>query len=132
MSREIKFRAWDKTNKRMVYDSTMFHIENGHVYQMVCWGDIKVNLLSDDFILEQFTGLKDKNGKEIYEGDNVQFEGEGGAVYEVVYDDDVAAFAVHNWDTTTHTFFYELGEEEEVVVIGNIHENPELIGAIEC
>ena len=65
MSRELKFRAWDKTNKRMICDCTRFSIENGSVYQMLFWGNIKVNTLSDEFVIGQYTGLKNKNGVDL-------------------------------------------------------------------
>jgi len=62
-SREIKFRAWHEINKNMHPPSSMFEITtNGQIYRegFNC---------TDDYILMQYTGLKDKNGKEIYEGD---------------------------------------------------------------
>ena len=118
MSREIKFRAW--------------FVESQVMYS---WDDLINHIgISSTTFLEtelwkpmQYTGLKDKEGVEIYEGDIVEFIGEGGSVYEVVYDDDVAAFALHNWDTTSHTFFYELSQEDVLEVIGDIHQNPELL-----
>ena len=59
--REIKFRAWNKTTKEMEND-----VHKSHVWKLA----IQTN---DCRILMQYTGLKDKNGKEIYEGDIVKF-----------------------------------------------------------
>jgi len=56
--REIKFRAWNKENKKMDY----FHLTHGDSYGI--GGDI-----FPEYEIMQYTGLKDKNGKEIYEGD---------------------------------------------------------------
>ena len=124
MSRDLKFRAWDKRNKRMICDCTRFSIENGSVYQMLFWGNVKVNLLSDDFILMQYTGRKDKNGVEIYEGDDVDvsMSFEGGTLPHrgiIVYDETFGAFGTKNEAGVTLLHNHCLHTLE---VIGHIHE----------
>jgi uncharacterized phage protein (TIGR01671 family) len=73
-------------------------------------------------IFQQFTGLLDKNGKEIYEGDivkrlNTEY------IYEVVYNEENAAYFLQNKDGEGPLSYYR----KVVEVIGNIFENPELI-----
>ena len=75
----------------------------------------------------QYTGLKDANGKEIYEGDIVA-NTSGEFIYEVVYDDKrFASFCLCRKQDMFRHYFGEAMEAEECKVIGNIHNNPELI-----
>lgn len=64
MNREIKFRAWNEKHKEMVYWDGFFEIDDDYC----CAGDHPIYNLSEVPVM-QYTGLKDKNGKEIYEGD---------------------------------------------------------------
>jgi len=116
--REIKFRAWDKKNKKMV------------VVWQIDWNDkgeieyVNRNNDTSNFILMQYTGLKDKNGREIYEGDIVRGAGIKPKIYTVEWLDIYGGFAFLDDEKAipaceVPVLFCE--------VIGNIYENPELI-----
>jgi len=66
----------------------------------------------------QYTGLKDKNGKEIYEGDIIE--------QKFINDDECMVFIVKDIRELNNIY---IGSSKENIIIGNIHENPELIGA---
>ena len=118
--REIKFRAWDYS--KIIYDFIM--MSTGEVAT-------KFDQFGDKVILMQYTGLKDKNWKEIYEGDIVrcgEFEDDGDAKnHEVVFgDDNYAAFDLKHWTGEVNGLSYWLNAGI-VEVIGNIYENSELL-----
>ena len=109
MNRTIKFRYWDKINKNWTY---LFLEKGGVRFLYPNTGGSDENLE----YWQQFTGLLDKNGKEIYCGDIL---GYGKAKSEVRYDEKEAIYC-----DIFGLRFASLAEESKV--IGNIYENPEL------
>jgi len=109
--REIKFRAWDGINEIFVY----FILEKQGNF---CPEFPEGRNLSDWM---QYTGLKDKNRKEIYEGDNIEITHEG-------VDERRKKFTTKSKKTVKGLLYaYEYDSEERVEVIGNIYENPEML-----
>ena len=128
--REIKFRAWDKTDKRMVgdiqkaYDGMSDDCLNGEYYSVSCFDDF---LEDSIFIVMQFIGLRDNHGcgNEIYKGDTVRITQACGEEYigEVVWDEDRLAWAVDSNDLDELMEFASIIHCEHLVeVIGNIYE----------
>lgn len=125
MNERFKFRVWDVqeqkylyfdlSNKGSISDFEYFATEEAPDYNEQikcpdsnCWA----------LIIEQCTGLKDKNGKLIYEGDIVKTEWfDEKNIYQVVWDEKMGCFCFENADVTE--------------VIGNVHENPDLLGSDE-
>lgn len=122
----IKFRAWDNLlNKMLVVYRISF---DGPVdgVQVHCYlddrgaeGSTEYAYDGDGLILEQFTGLKDVNGKDIYEGDIV--ENERGEILRVSYSAIDASFVAGN------CYFGSIGAGKEIRIIGNVHANQELL-----
>jgi uncharacterized phage protein (TIGR01671 family) len=139
MNREIKFRAWSSAEKKMVHwnnDAYMVIPPFSHrsdysvIYRNIQRSDIYVHGFSGE--LMQYTGLKDKNGKEIYEGDIVKVYDWGFktkenvlSISEVLWSDDEKGWDLSPNPTDGSRYDLFRGNWE---VIGNIYENPELLG----
>lgn len=121
--RTVKFRVYDKENKEML------DVENLHWDDCTGEFSIQTTMYTDYFtpeemILMQFTGLHDKNGKEIYEGDILPFvmiDGKQENYYIIFRDGEFDA--INKEDTN----FIWRSAWKESVVIGNIYDNPELL-----
>ena len=106
MESRFKFRAWDSIAKEYIFDSYALY-------------ELFVNDLDDSYQVEQCTGLRDKNGKLIYEGDIVTgFFNNNKVIW------DKGSFCV---DDGSGVFDELAKSNEDCVIIGNIHENPELL-----
>ncbi len=140
--REIKFRAWDKKHNEMRYlgvgDSFRFWSDGN--WTIVNTVYLPGTLVTDHekAILMQYTGLKDKSGKEIYEGDIFQFgtkkegesgEGERGIVewHEQLARFGLSFYSIYGGEGYTGKTQHLVECIKGKKVIGNIHENPELL-----
>lgn len=138
MNREIKFRIWNRTYAEMFYPAgptkngdyvELFYLQlDGKLY-----GDFKHTgnvFCGDDYVIQQYTGLKDKNGKEIYEGDIVVENHDGGEgesnIGRVFF---AAGTFMIDGDGSLYDHTYSLTPDilEDYLVIGNIFENPDLL-----
>lgn len=138
--REIKFRAWDKSNEQYNYFHTHkrgLQYSCGRLFVSTGWDGEDNPVYEKDnidvYVIEQYTGLKDKNEKEIYEGDICRWVSTEGTAHTwpIVWDEKNLCFC-HNNMPFAQLFdsgYYQPPREwpSGLEVIGNIHENKELL-----
>ena len=120
--REIKFRAWHKEKKIMgevlgidiLHKEIFFSNEDVDCYEHTDFKDIE---------LMEYTGLKDKNNKEIYEGDIVTLHN---SKYKVIFNSKEAGFVLRD-DEFEMNIPFTNNNNKRMEIIGNIYENPELL-----
>ena len=145
MSRTIKFRAWDKTYKEMYYpyknEQEWWWDSDEHSIKFAvnspCPPEIHLEFSDGELELMQYTGLKDSEGKEIYEGDIVEGNSwtcSGMGLAELVKCKWEITFEYAKW--YTRLIYKKDGRDvskpdlyfhEDLKIIGNIYENPELL-----
>lgn len=127
MNDRFRFRAWQKNYQKMYYDVEM-------TYDYPCeprgaeqssFGDVLEN---DDYVLMQCTGLKDKNGKLIYEGDIVAVILANGELEDI----GCVKYGYFNCSCCDGVYGWGFGDADirnydRYTIVGNIHENPEMI-----
>ena len=117
--KEIKFRSWSKDNKKMLYGNDL----QGRIF----FGNDGVGTIGTSFTLMQLTGLKDRKGKEIWEGDVVEYtyetySGENSVVGVVSFDGEQFGLELSSqWIPIAGK------DSEDFEVKGNAYENPNLI-----
>lgn len=148
--REIKFRAWNKEEKCMIYSDEVYP-KSEYKFEFEIFNNFKLTLMKMinrenayhkdgeethieyfepvDAEIMQYTGIKDSNGNEIYEGDIVKIEDYFGEdlIGNIIYDEATAGYVFHKGNERNY-FQMTLDLENYVYyVIGNIYENPELL-----
>ena len=122
-----RFRAWD-VNKKKMFTNEELVVWNNKVYaydKAKLTHNNQINLMIDEEYIMQSTGLKDKNGQDIFAGDVVRVLD---SLYTVFYDEERASYRLKphddRWNVDYMSNFSHGGNFE---VVGNIYENPELL-----
>lgn len=116
--REIKFRAWDTANKKWAFNG--FNL----LGEVMMFDLLKNYRLENhtEFTIEQYTGLKDASGTEIYEGDVLRADWPDSPIVVVSWRKELCTFISRD-----DRGWYKPTSWSRCLIIGNIHDNPELV-----
>lgn len=130
--RELKFRVWDIERECYLNETELAGIApDGKYIWYIEEEEISELEIEGNYVLEQYTGLKDKNGKEVYAGDIL------GGIWEsgfISWCEKCKQLQYHSADIdcmacSGDVYWYELAEDDgKLEVIGNVHENADLLG----
>ena len=139
-SRELKFRIWSKRLRNWQDTNTNWHSDAVETFSppRASFFYCLENIVDDrDFVIQQFTGLKDKSGRPIYEGDIIQYCGPVNISYALPAEVSIGEYFTHAKGFPHYgarvkridmdSYFGVGGMSQEYKVIGNIIENPELV-----
>ena len=122
MNDRFRFRAWNK-EKNMMHWEAEKGLEDYFPFPYMC--------KSDEFIVEQCTGLKDKNGRLIYEGDIVQHDTAAGPKrWPVLFKDGCFVLPYESGNAWLGKVIQNCPYSSGVVVVGNIHDNADLLEGV--
>ena len=126
--REIKFRAWDMANKKMIYDYCF--LEKGNIFN--CYATISNKPVIESVM--QYTGFKDVKGEEIYEGDVVciYYDNNKNKCKVKVIEYNNGMFYCMNYLNTNYYLLNKISNNSiisSIIILGNIYENPTMYKA---
>ena len=124
MKRILKFRVWDKERSRfwLTRNSLYFYLENLQD-EILAVSISKFIQRGDSFVVQQFTGLLDKDGREIYEGDIIKLISKSDLTQDCY---DLNHIFQIKW--SRYSFLpFSVVYEKDTIIIGNVLENPELL-----
>jgi uncharacterized phage protein (TIGR01671 family) len=130
--REIKFRAWDKTKQVMIDSSVDDRSEYDEAYgdtRAINLAGIEEMAKTTRYEIMQYTGLHDKNGKEIYEGDIVHIRGQDEPHFVVAYDFNAFKLSLPHMSRDKSSLFFSTIKKDwyTMEIIGSIYETPNLL-----
>lgn len=132
--REIKFRAWEKSTNSMVYD--VQNVSKKRIIGESACESFQEVVDSWEYETMQYTGLKDKNVKEIYEGDIIEFNNNDYARTAGHLDDEIIIakveyhcghYGLKEANGQLHDLYVSLVNDEEAEIIGNVYEDENLL-----
>jgi uncharacterized phage protein (TIGR01671 family) len=130
--REFKFRAWDRNRGRWINVGRFYDVTNSiqsTAYTSELYPTYEHDEMKLDVVLMQYTGLKDKNGRDIYEGDILEIPLFEPSRMQITFIEGAFCLADKSGEYSADIHYIHHADREQAEVIGNIYEHPELLEA---